>query len=86
MWSPRYWICWIIAPMSDLFEIDRSRRYMAQRKSTTTLVATGGNSNSLRTTVPMWIVQQFELESGGKIEWDLKVENNRMTITVNPVE
>jgi hypothetical protein len=34
----------------------------------------------------MWIVQQFGLESGGKIEWDLKVENNRMTITVNPVE
>jgi len=59
---------------------------MARNKSTTTLVATGGNSNSLRTTVPMWIVQQFGLESGGKIEWDLKVEDNRMTITVGPVE
>ena len=59
---------------------------MARKKSTTTLVATGGNSNSLRTTVPMWIVQQFGLEPGAKVEWDLKVEDNRMTITVGPVE
>lgn len=59
---------------------------MGRYRSTTTLVATGGNSNSLRTTIPMWIVQQFNLESGKKMEWSLKVENNRMTITLDPVE
>jgi hypothetical protein len=59
---------------------------MARRKSITTLVATGGNSNSMRTTVPMWIVQQFGLESGGKIEWIIQAEESKMTILLEPVE
>ena len=59
---------------------------MAGVNSTTALVSTGGNSNSLRTTIPMWIVNQFGLEAGNMIEWSLKVEDNRMTITINPQE
>lgn len=72
--------------MSDLFDVGRCRILMARGKSTTALVATGGGSNSLRTTIPMWIVKQFDLESGSKIKWGLKVEDNRMTITVDPQE
>ena len=59
---------------------------MARGSSTTTLVSTGGESNSLRTTIPMWIVRQFDLKPGHLIEWSLKAEDNRMTISVSPQE
>jgi len=72
--------------MSDLFDVGGCPKYMAGVNSTTALVSTGRNSNSLRTTIPMWIVNQFDLEAGNLIEWSLKVEDNRMTITVNPQE
>ncbi len=58
---------------------------MAKGSSTTSLVSTGG-SNSLRTTVPMWIVEQFGLMPGHKIEWSLRVENDAMTISIAPQE
>ena len=58
---------------------------MARGSSTTALVSTGG-SNSLRTTIPMWIVQQFNLKAGTKVEWSLKAEDNKMTISVSPQE
>ena len=58
---------------------------MGRGASTTALVSTGG-SNSLRTTIPMWIVEQFNLKAGSKIEWSLKVENDTMTISVTPQE
>jgi len=57
--------------------------HMARRSSTTSLVSTGG-SNSLRTTVPMWIIEQFELKSGDKINWNIHVENGGMSIIVTP--
>ena len=71
--------------MSDLFDVVGGARYMAKGSSTTSLVSTGG-SNSLRTTVPMWIVEQFGLLPGNKIEWSLGVENDVMTISVRPQE
>jgi antitoxin component of MazEF toxin-antitoxin module len=58
---------------------------MAKGSSTTSLVSTGG-SNSLRTTIPMWIVEQFDLKAGSKIDWSLQVENDAMTILVTPQE
>ncbi len=58
---------------------------MARGGSTTSLVSTGG-SNSVRTTVPMWIVEQFGLKSGDKIEWSLRAENGAMSIVVTPQE
>jgi hypothetical protein len=59
---------------------------MARGKTTTALVPTGGGSNSLRTTVPMWIVQQFDLVAGSKLEWSLTAKNGTMTIHVAPLE
>tara|TARA_R110000744_G_scaffold329155_1_gene434658 strand:+ start:367 stop:549 length:183 start_codon:yes stop_codon:yes gene_type:complete len=59
---------------------------MARGKNTTALVPTGGGSNSLRTTVPMWIVEQFGLSAGSKLEWKLSAENGQMSIHVTPVE
>jgi antitoxin component of MazEF toxin-antitoxin module len=58
---------------------------MAKGSSTTSLVSTGG-SNSLRTTIPMWIVEQFDLKPGSKIEWSLSAKNDAMTISVTPQE
>jgi len=34
----------------------------------------------------MWIVEQFGLKAGHKVEWSLKVENDTMTISVSPQE
>ena len=72
--------------MSDLFDVVGCAMLMNRSKATTTLVPTGGGSNSLRTTVPMWIVQQFGLSAGSKIEWLLSAETGKMTIHVTPAE
>lgn len=72
--------------MSDLFGVVGCATTMAKGKTTTTLVPTGGGSNSLRTTIPMWIVQQFGLSAGSKVEWLLSAETGKMTIHVTPAE
>mgnify|MGYP003654056951 FL=1 len=59
---------------------------MGKGTTTTALVSTGGSSNSLRTTIPMWIVEQFGLSAGSKIEWTLEVKNGEMSISVCPQE
>lgn len=58
---------------------------MVKGSSTTSLVSTGG-SNSLRTTVPMWLVDQFGLKSGSKLKWGIQAENGTMSIIVTPQE
>ena len=57
---------------------------MPSALSKTTLVSTGGQSNSLRPTVPLWIVDQFGLESGDKLVWKVKLDGNSMYIGVFP--
>ena len=59
---------------------------MARGQTRTALVSTGKGSNCLRTTVPMWIVEQFGLSAGSKLEWRLKAENGSMQIQVAPAE
>jgi len=70
--------------MSDLFDVVGGARGMGKGATTTALVSTGGSSNSLRTTIPKWIVEQFGLSAGSKIEWSLEVRNGEMTISVSP--
>lgn len=41
-------------------------------------------SDSLRTTVPSYIVKQFKLKAGDKIDWELAVEDGEMRIVVIP--
>jgi len=53
---------------------------------TTTLSLAKTKSISLRTTVPMSIVKQFNLEAGDKLSWKLKVEEGELVITVKPVK
>jgi len=50
----------------------------------TALTKASGKGNSLRTTVPMSIVKQFELKEGDEMEWRLKVKSNKLIIEVEP--
>lgn len=51
----------------------------------TALVRTGGGSSSLRTTVPLWIVEQFGMKAGDKVLWRLETgENGELYIKVRP--
>ena len=42
------------------------------------------NTKYLRSTVPSFIVKQFGLSVGDKLEWELCAENNEMIIKVRP--
>ena len=53
---------------------------------TTTLSPAKTKSISLRTTVPMSIVKQFNLEAGDKLSWKLKVEEGELVIIVKPLK
>jgi len=53
---------------------------------TTTLTLAATKSVSLRTTVPMSIVKQFNLEAGDKLSWKFEVRDKEMIIVVRPVK
>jgi hypothetical protein len=46
---------------------------------TTTLTPATTKSTSMRATVPMSIIKQFNLKAGDKLSWKLKIEGNRKT-------
>ena len=43
-------------------------------------------SNSLRTTVPIFIVKQFGLNEGDILDWELGVVDGELSIIVKPVK
>jgi len=53
---------------------------------TTSLTPAKTESTSLRTTVPMSIVKQFNLTSRDKLSWKLKVEDGKLVIIVHPIK
>ena len=53
---------------------------------TTTLTPTTTRSTSMRATVPMSIIKQFNLKAGDKLGWKLKVENGDLIIVVRPIK
>ena len=52
---------------------------------TTKLTFAKTNSESLRTTVPMSIVRQFNMKVGDTLGWKLEVKNSEMIIVVRPI-
>ena len=50
----------------------------------TTIAKASSTTNSLRTTVPRVIISQFNLKSGDKLDWTLKVEGGALIIIVKP--
>lgn len=51
--------------------------------STLTLATTG--KASLRTTVPMSVVRQFDLKSGDRLDWSFDIKDGKMVIMVRPI-
>ena len=52
---------------------------------TTKLTLAKTRSESLRTTVPMSIVRQFDLKAGDKLSWKLEAKNGEIHIIIQPV-
>jgi hypothetical protein len=53
----------------------------------TTLALNTPNKASLRTTIPMFIVKQWGLKAGDKLDWSLEARSkNEITIVVRKVE
>jgi len=50
------------------------------------LTKASSRSNSLRTTVPSSIVRLFDLKEGDKLKWNIRVENNKLIVIVEPVK
>ena len=50
----------------------------------TTLTRASPKTESLRTTVPISIVKQFNLKEGDELYWKLKVDNGELVVSVKP--
>jgi bifunctional DNA-binding transcriptional regulator/antitoxin component of YhaV-PrlF toxin-antitoxin module len=48
----------------------------------TTLALNAPNKASLRTTIPMFIVKQWGLKPGDKLDWSLESKRNEIVIIV----
>lgn len=53
--------------------------------SQTTIARASTKSDSLRTTVPTGIVQQFNLKEGDKLEWNIEPRKNKLIIVIIPL-
>jgi len=52
----------------------------------TVLTRATSKSKSLRTTIPMGIVKQFNLSEGDKLNWEIRAENGELIIVVRPLK
>jgi len=52
----------------------------------TVLTKATSKSKSLRTTVPMGIVKQFNLSEGDKLNWEIRAEDGGLIIVVKPLK
>ncbi len=59
---------------------------MAQTGEVTSLNPASTKGKSLRTTVPMSIIHQFNLEEGDQLRWEIRASNNELVLIVKPVK
>lgn len=52
----------------------------------TTITKANTKSNSLRTTIPMSINRQFNLQVGDRLIWKMEVENNTLVVKIKLLE
>jgi len=57
---------------------------MPPKTTITNLVSTGGGSRSLRTTVPMWIIEHFGLTARDSVCWRFKVDSGNLVVVMTP--
>ena len=53
---------------------------------TTILTKATSKSRSLRTTIPMGIVKQFNLSEGDRLNWEVRVQDRELIIIVRPLK
>lgn len=56
-----------------------------ERDEITVLSLASKNGRSLKTTFPMGIVKLLKLKEGDKIRWEIKAENDRIIVLVEPL-
>ena len=59
---------------------------MGRNVVTTTLHAASSKTNSLRTTVPMWVINQFGWKAGDDVNWKLHLKDGEIVVIMSPVE
>jgi bifunctional DNA-binding transcriptional regulator/antitoxin component of YhaV-PrlF toxin-antitoxin module len=52
----------------------------------TVLTKATSRSKSLRTTIPIGIVKQFNLSVGDKLSWEIRAEGGGLIIVVKPLK
>jgi len=52
----------------------------------TKLVSARPGSKSLRTTIPKFIVETFNLKEGDEVDWSIKPEGHDLMIIVTPIK
>jgi bifunctional DNA-binding transcriptional regulator/antitoxin component of YhaV-PrlF toxin-antitoxin module len=52
---------------------------------TTSLHIVSSGKASLKTTVPVFIVKQFNLKQGDKLDWYIDIHNNEMVIIIKKI-
>jgi hypothetical protein len=53
---------------------------------TTDLSGAASNNKSMRATVPIGILRQFELHEGDELKWQLEVERGGMVMVAKPIK
>ncbi len=56
------------------------------RGQITSLTKANKNSESLRTTVPASIINQFDLKEGDQLQWILEPYKNELFIKITPIK
>jgi len=69
--------------LGNIYKGENCRMSMADAQ-TTTLIRANTTSRSLRTTVPAFIIRQFDLEEKDNLRWNLEAEKNKIIITAQP--
>ena len=52
----------------------------------TILIQASSKGKSLRTTLPMSLVKQFELKEGDRLDWKIQAKGDKLIIVVSPVK
>jgi len=52
----------------------------------TKLVSARPGSKSLRTTIPKFIVETFNLKEGDEVDWSIKPEGHDLVIIITPIK
>jgi hypothetical protein len=73
----------LVSDLNPFIDSDGGQDMAAKRK-TTSLTPTSEQSRTLRTTIPIWIVDHFGLEAGDRVEWSFEVKDGNIIVVMSP--